>query len=688
MMSAMSTDGFGRTRAATGAAFGLFGLVVAEVAVALGGSLAVGMGFADFRDSFALTNSAIALSCAVSGVLIAWQRPRNPLGWVLLAAGVMQGVTAAMSPMLAAAIANDWPGPAIRAVTTVFLFSWPWSIGLCLPLALLLFPDGRLPGRRWRWVGAATVVSGVLFVAQFGTGPAGLLDDARVRSWFELPFHTDLAPLWRASELLGLAVLLAALLSLVVRYRRGCEQLRRQLLWLVLAVLVMVVALAVWGPGGDGPLVLILLCIAAVPAAMTIAVLRHQLLDIRLAVSRAVLYGLLTAGVVGAYLGLVTVADAVLRSDAGPGSPLLATLLIAAGFNPVRVRLQRVVDRALYGDRADPVRAVSRLGARLTSHDGTDPADGPAVVREALRLPYAALRSGGVEQAADGEPTERVEAVALVYRGEQVGELVVGIRRGQQRLDRADRAVLELLAAPLAMAVHATALTDAVQRSREHIVAAREEERRRLRRDLHDGLGPVLTGMTFLADAATNLLRADPDRAHELLSRLRAGAGEALDDIRRLVHELRPPSLDELGLVGALSRRAELLRSTGRDVVVEAPAELPPLTAAVEVAAFRIAEEALTNAIRHSRADHVRAELVVNGALELTVTDDGGPARAPWRPGVGMASMRERAIEIGGTCEVGPGPAGGRVRARLPLLDADPDAGRGGGPRDRWPAHG
>lgn len=681
MMSAMSSDGFGRTRARTGAAFGLFGLVVAEVGVAFGGSLAVGMGFADFRDSFALTNSAIALSCAVSGVLIAGQRPRNPLGWVLLAAGALQGATAAMSPLLAAATANDWPEPAIRTLTTVFLFSWPWSIGLCLPLALLLFPDGRLPGRRWRWAARATVVSGVLFVAQFATGPADLLDDARVRSWLQLPFYADLAPLWRLSELLGGAVLVVALASLVARYRRGDDQLRRQLLWLVLAVLVMVVALAVWGPGGDGPLVLILLCIAAVPAAMTIAVLRHHLLDIRLAVSRAVLYGLLTAAAVGAYLGLVTVADALLRSDMGPGdigpgSPLLATLLIAVGFNPVRVRLQRVVDRALYGDRADPVRAVSRLGARLASHAGTDPADGPAVVRDALRLPYAALRSGGVEQAADGEPTERVETVALVYRGEQVGELVVGVRTGQQRLDRADRAVLELLAAPLAIAVHATALSDAVQRSREHIVAAREEERRRLRRDLHDGLGPVLTGMAFLADAATNLLRTDPDRAHQLLGRLRAGAGEGLDDIRRLVHELRPPSLDELGLVGALSRRADLLRSTGRDVVVEAPAELPPLTAAVEVAAFRIADEALTNAIRHSRADHVRAELVVNGALEVTVTDDGGPARAPWRPGVGMASMRERATEIGGTCEIGPVPAGGRVRARLPLLA--PARGDGG----------
>jgi len=179
---------------------------------------------------------------------------------------------------------------------------------------------------------------------------------------------------------------------------------------------------------------------------------------------------------------------------------------------------------------------------------------------------------------------------------------VVGLRQGQHRLDPADRRVLELLAAPLAVALYATALSAELQRSRERIVTAREEERRRLRRDLHCtmGWGPVLTGIGFQADAAGNLVRTDPERALELLGRLRAETSAAIDDVRRLVDDLRPPALDELGLLGALREHAERLSRHGGPVVaVEAPAALPPLRAAVEVAAFRIATEALTNAVRH-----------------------------------------------------------------------------------------
>jgi two-component system, NarL family, sensor kinase len=230
----------------------------------------------------------------------------------------------------------------------------------------------------------------------------------------------------------------------------------------------------------------------------------------------------------------------------------------------LRVRLQRLVDRALFGDRTDPVRAVSRLGERLGSNPQADPADGLTVVREALRLPYAALLTNGVERAADGTAPELLETVPLDYRGKRVGELVVGVRSGQRRLSAADRRVLELLAAPLALAVHATALSEAVQRSRESIVAAREEERRRLRRDLHDGLGPVLTGVAFQADAARNLLRAGPLRADALLNELRRRTAEAIEEIRRLVYELRPPSLDELGLSQRCVVRPNSSLATGR----------------------------------------------------------------------------------------------------------------------------
>ncbi|MDN5861472.1 MAG: histidine kinase, partial [Pseudonocardia sp.] len=265
-------------------------------------------------------------------------------------------------------------------------------------------------------------------------------------------------------------------------------------------------------------------------------------------------------------------------------------------------------------------------------------------------------------------PPEQQEEVPLDYRGERVGELIVGVRRGQSRLDRDDRAALEMLAAPIAVAVHAGALTAAVQRSREQIVAAREEERRRLRRDLHDGLGSALTGISFQADAVGNMLESDPARAGALLAALRAAAGDAIDDVRRLVYALRPPALDELGLVGALLRHAEQLGDGAPGVTVHAQPCLPALPAAVEVAAYRVGVEALTNAVRHSGARRVDLRLAVEDGtgLLLTVCDDGRRS-AVWTAGVGLASMRERAAELGGSVQAGPGDAGGRVALRLPL---------------------
>lgn len=658
--------GHGRGRRLLAAA--LFGLVVAEVATAVLSSGLAGFAAADAIDGFVVTNIAIGLSCGLAGVLIAWHRPGNALGWLLLAAAVCQSTTAALYPMGVLGAQRGWPEPALRTLITGADYAWPWSIALFLPLALLVFPDGLPPGRFWRAVTWFTVLSSPVFVLEAGADPRGLsLDGGAVSPWLLVPDYSRLAPLWTFAEISEIAVLLVAMAGLVVRYRRGDESRRRQLLWLVLALVIMILVLIPWGLFQAGP-ILQLLAIALVPAAMTIAVLRHQLLDIRLVLSRTLLYGLLTAGVIGTYLGLVAVADTVLHQNVGLGNPLLATLVIALVFNPVRVRLQRIVDRAVYGDRADPVRAVSRMGERMASGTEADSGDVLAAVREALRLPYTALKSGGVQRAADGAAPELLETIALIYRGEQVGELIVGVRSGQRRLSTADRAVLELLAAPLAVAVHATTLSEDVQHSREQIVAAREEERRRLRRDLHDSLGPVLTGIGFQADAASNLLRAEPERAAELLAQLRTATSDAIADVRRLVYALRPPALDELGLVGALRRQAEALDGNGLSMAVEAPGHLPVLSAAVEVAAYRIGVEALTNAARHAGASHVDLWLAVsNGGepgLEIAVTDDGAASGQEWIPGVGLTSIRERVEELGGSCSIGPAVG---VKARFPL---------------------
>jgi two-component system NarL family sensor kinase len=673
-VNSVEGGGHGRTRATAAVAGALFVLVLVEVAGAGVGAAVTGMTLGDAIAGYLVTNSAIGLAGALSGLLLAWHRPRNPIGWLLAAGGVLQTLTAAASPLVAAAVAGGWPDPVARTIATVYQFAWPCAIGFCLPAALLLFPTGRLPGPRWRRPAVLLLVVAPLFVLENGTDPAGPDPAGRLHGWLVLdPAVWDV--LAAVAEWGFVLVLATVLASLVVRYRGGDERTRRQLLWLVLATLVVAVDMVLWGPTAVGLPVLNLLVIALIPIAITVAVLRHQLLDIRLVVSRAVLYVLLSAGVLGAWLGLVTLLELALRRQAGVGASALVTVVVVLGALPVRARLQRLVDRAFYGDRADPVRAVSRLGEQLAVGEERDVL---AAIGGALRLPSVAVDAPGRPRvtwsrvAGEAEvPGAPVERLPLRYGGRDVGELVVGVRRGQGALDRPDRAALELLAAPLAAAVHARALADDVAASRTAIVAAREEERRRLRRDLHDGLGPVLTGIGYRADAARNLVGSEPERATDLLVTLRGDVAEAIEDVRRLVRALRPPSLDELGLLGALRRHFEATGGTGDGapmVVLDHPDTLPPLPAAVEAAAYRIATEGVVNAVRHARPAHVVVGLAVgDGGLEVTVSDDGDGATT-WAPGVGLTGMRERADEVGGRLEAGPRPeGGGRVRALLPL---------------------
>jgi two-component system, NarL family, sensor kinase len=218
--------------------------------------------------------------------------------------------------------------------------------------------------------------------------------------------------------------------------------------------------------------------------------------------------------------------------------------------------------------------------------------------------------------------------------------------------------------------LHAVLLSQELQRSRERLVAAREEERRRLRRDLHDGLGPILTAVTLKADAARSVLAAAPDRADGLLAELRGDAKQAIGDLRRIIYDLRPAALDELGLLGALSEQVDRFARQGLSVTLQAPPALPTLPAAVEVAAYRIVTEALVNIDRHAQASHATVIVSVADGLCLDVQDDGTASTANgdgWRPGIGLVSMAERVAEVGGTLQVGPTPGGGRVQASLPL---------------------
>jgi signal transduction histidine kinase len=412
------------------------------------------------------------------------------------------------------------------------------------------------------------------------------------------------------------------------------------------------------------------------PILIAVAILRYGAFDFDVVIRRSVVYGGLTIAVIAVYVVVAAVLGAALGSASAFATSLLATGITALAALPIRDGLQRVANRFIYGDRDEPVRAIRRLGDRLEA--SVDPDAMPRVVvdtvADALRLPYVGLELGSPPTARlaaerGDRPTDVVER-RLAFRGEPIGRLLVAPRSPADPLSASDLRLLDDLAQQIGVAAHAALLTEDLRASRERLVTAREEERRRLRRDLHDGLGPALAAIGMRAGAAESLLRDDPERAGRLLAELQDEVSAAVVDVRRLVDALRPPAIDEVGLVGALRLAADRLDSPGAPrLEVEADGRLPELPAAVEVAAYRIGTEAMTNAVRHADAATCSLRLLGGTDLTVVVEDDGRGIPSEHRVGVGLVSMHERATELGGECRVEPRPGGGtRVVARLPLF--------------------
>ncbi|MGI8911202.1 MAG: sensor histidine kinase, partial [Rubrobacteraceae bacterium] len=414
----------------------------------------------------------------------------------------------------------------------------------------------------------------------------------------------------------------------------------------------------------------------AVPVFTYIAILRYRLYDVDLLINRTLVYGSLSACVVGIYVLAVVALGALFQAQGNLAVSLLATGLVAILFQPLRGRLQRGVNRLIYGERDDPYAVISRLGKRLEATLAPESVL-PTIaetIAQALKLPYAAIllkEGGGFRTAAAyGSPRGEPETLPLVYQREEIGRLVLSPRAPGEGFSNADRSLLEDLARQAEVAVHAVRLSTDLQHSRERLVATREEERRRLRRDLHDGLGAQLAGLNIQAGAVLRLIPRDPEAAEEVVVELREELRDAIADIRRLVYDLRPPALDDLGLVEALRRLAERYGSEGGQlrVTVEALEDLPDLPAAVEVAVYRIAQEALTNVVRHACAKTCVVLLGVKEDVAMEIFDDGVGIPAERGAGIGLSSMRERASELGGSCVVESAHEGGTlVLVRLPL---------------------
>ena len=453
------------------------------------------------------------------------------------------------------------------------------------------------------------------------------------------------------------------------RFEISDEDDRLALLWTSLAICTsgVVFGHSAFLTTEDASIVIGSVLFVAIGPAMAVGVRRPRLVDVRALIVQVVVLGTVVIVYIAIFVGAVAALD--MLGQPSPSTGVLAVLgaVVATTFHPLRVVLRGVLDEMLFGDRPDPLDAATRVADRI----GNDPVLALRAIREALVLPYASISVDDLELASSGTPVTYVRRLPLPLDGDTVGEIVVGLRPGDLRLSADDADVLRIVAPLLAQTLRARALAEEVQASREQAITSIEEERRRLRRDLHDGLGPTLSGIAFTADAARNTLHDEPAVADDLLRRLRAEASMAVGEIRRLVYDMRPPALDELGLVPALRQRAHGMRAANGQAMlieVEAPTTLPELPAAVEVAAYRIALEALTNAARHSGADTAQIRIEVgDGCLSVAVHDHGVDVKH-WTPGVGIASMRERAIELGGTLSVNAGPEGGSVRALLPLL--------------------
>jgi signal transduction histidine kinase len=333
----------------------------------------------------------------------------------------------------------------------------------------------------------------------------------------------------------------------------------------------------------------------------------------------------------------------------------------------------------LYGERGDPARVLGALGQRL---EGAVPPDQvlPAIaetVADALRLPYVAIRTtagnAGRLACERGEPPEEPDFIPLLHQGRSVGELLVGPRHGERSISDADCAILRDIARQVAAAVSAAGLLTEIAASRSQLAVAREEERARLRHDLHDRLGSQLVGLTLQLDSLES--RSNGSGLLEQIRKAHIEAERALDEVRRICRGLRPADLEELGLVAAIDAAAARL-SVGEDddgwsAKVGAAVQLPPIPPVTEAAAYHIAVEALTNAYRHSggQCAHIRIGVAAGGgSLAIEIRDDGKGVGGHAKEGVGRRSMKERAEQVGGALEVSRGPGGGTiVRAELPL---------------------
>jgi signal transduction histidine kinase len=631
--------------------------------------------------------AAVVLVYLAVALVISLARPGHAVARLTLAGTAITGVAATLVALGERGLL-DHPGSVPAAAPLLAAGLAGRTVGWVLLVAALplVFPDGHLLGsQRRRRITVLVAVLGTTLVALAATLTPEMVDTRLTGQPDPLGLPVSLENVTGPMTVIGMLLVgvttVLGLVGLVTRWRNGDPLLRQRLLWfatgfslpLLFVPVFMVAPVTAWA---------FALLLLPVPLGLAVAMRQDRLYDVQLAVSRTLTWVALSVVVAGLYAVTVGGVGAMLRSRGEPWVAWLAAGVVAVSFVPLRNALQAGVDRLVYGRWTQPADVLAATGRRLA-----DASDVSALLRamaaelvDGLGLAHLEVvdesgrvlaRSGvPADQAAGGDRTDQVDLTAY---GQVVGQLSWSGRR----IRDADRALLEDVARQIGGLVHSSHLVDELRRAQERLVLASEDERRRLRRDLHDGLGPALAGLTLQVDTVRNVLGEPGTAADQRLLALRAGIQSTVLDVRRLVEGLRPPALDDLGLTGAVVELAHRVTDHGGCVVdvsvVPAGQELPRLSAAVEVAAYRVAQEALTNVVRHSGATSCCIDLAPEPeCLWLRVRDNGSGVVAPRPGGLGLASMHERATEVGGRLDLRAIPGvGTTVAVRLPLARTD-----------------
>ena len=629
------------------------GLVCATYALQVGVAGNPGLAQDPALDHGYLANLVVVVTTAV---LLVWARPRHSVGWLLGLSGALGVLCNAGQTYGAHALVV--PGSDLPFGAAALSFTAPlWMLNLVIPATLLLarYPSGRVEGRWARRLDRVVQVALVSTWGAYAVSPESVTD-AVTTARPPIESSAGMPVLITSAVTLLVAMLLTT--AMAVRRLFRSEWPERPQLALLLAVAplsVLAVMFSPWGWVGS-------VFFSAMPVAVVVGVLRYRLMGIQVVVRRTLLYAGLTALVLVVFAA-VTAAVALVVPE-GPAPTVLAAIAVAVLVVPARDRLQALVDRLVYGDRQDPWRALHRLGRQAV--DGTGLADVLQAVGHSLHLPGAEVRSASGTTVTWGEVGEDAMVVPLTLSDGLVGELRVAPRRGEHGLSAADQRLLDALAPLVALVLRGNELTAELEVEREHVLEATAAERARLRRDLHDGLGPSLTGIGLGLEALDS--SALPARSRSVLARVRTEVAASLEEVRRIIDDLRPGALETGDLLSVLQARAlQLTSTTPVRVEVDAPAELPRLTPGTEVAALRILEEALHNVVRHAGATRCRVSVRCDDELHLLVADDGHGFTGPREGGVGLASMRSRANALGGRLDVESSPAGTALSVALPL---------------------